>query len=810
MIGRAPFPFDLLAVALAVVYPGLSASGDPVVFNGNAVVSDLQGPLRARVQFAQSQIIPSHPREGDRQPHLIGHRKTLLLVKPFKADDRAPMRVTVRTARGKVLGTENLKPPGELPITAYHIEGVPSEGVTFRPRSSVASAVHDSGDLTKLADTSAAFLLGLLRRSDLVKIDTADGRWVGEIHLPAQGVGSGKVVEATSGAGYNTVIHYSGRKAVLSRGQTLRFQYLNDGWVAEGESETNRLVYAENTWSLVLPADWIEPGMTFAFQQGALTGVLRDAYVGAPTELLIHAIDIGMLTTPRGRFEFMTDPEAHREYFQTVPVSRMIVSNYEPLTLSEVTLPDGTLLKDVDPSEGGWHTGTMRQSIGKELVSLGIDNANYGLNSTPGRGEGSHPYIAAQLAAHNSRGKYANGIQVHGGSGGGGIVTLDSTLGNEFSHEVGHNYDLGHYVDGFKGSVHRSAENINSTWGWDADKNRFIPNFYPTPNGKDTCLDKECQPPFHGHAFGTDAMAGGSPFSDFNRFTLYTPNSSALIQKFLEGKAVFSADSPTGFLKWNARTRKMEPYRHAISVITEATAPVNSLNAQAMTEMLSRYDLVKVNMGDGNWTRDIFIPPASPANRGRAVAFNHGAGYDSDLYVNGAKVVIHRGFQKTLVSNGRVWVEGTLAGQSLVRKPRLFGVPVVTLIGYYDPEGKLPTTIYPALHGAYGFVYDDDGQFLKSSDCQLQVETNSGPLRFRLAPTRFDDGIMNKFHVNIPESSQPTSVAVLKGTQTLDKETIRPATGKPTFTVNGGTETGTGGAEAGQPTVSTPRSGGLR
>lgn len=74
----------------------------------------------------------------------------------------------------------------------------------------------------------------------------------------------------------------------------------------------------------------------------------------------------------------------------------------------------------------GWHSGTMRQRIGKELVSHGIDNANYGLNSTAGLGENSHPYVVAQLAAHNSRGNYANGIQVHGGSGGGGIVTLDS------------------------------------------------------------------------------------------------------------------------------------------------------------------------------------------------------------------------------------------------------------------------------------------------------------------------------------------------------------------------------------------------
>ncbi len=43
----------------------------------------------------------------------------------------------------------------------------------------------------------------------------------------------------------------------------------------------------------------------------------------------------------------------------------------------------------------------------------------------------------------------------------------------------------------------------------------------------------------------------GAPLSSFNRFTLYTPNTAAIIQEFLESKAVFDADSPTGFRKWN-------------------------------------------------------------------------------------------------------------------------------------------------------------------------------------------------------------------------------------------------------------------
>ena len=75
-----------------------------------------------------------------------------------------------------------------------------------------------------------------------------------------------------------------------------------------------------------------------------------------------------MLAPPRGQFKFAIDSTAHREYLQTVPTSRMIVSEYESLFLRQVMLPDGTLLIEQDPSTGGWHTGTMRQRIGKELI----------------------------------------------------------------------------------------------------------------------------------------------------------------------------------------------------------------------------------------------------------------------------------------------------------------------------------------------------------------------------------------------------------------------------------------------------------
>lgn len=777
----------LASVSLACVLAIADASATPegsLVFNATAPTDDLKGNLPAQVLFAQSQVIPAHVRAGDRQPHLIGLRKTLLLVRPLQA---APgvLAVTVLGAGGKVMGTLPMNPPNLLPKTAYFVDGSPDAGVDFTVKSGPVGTIKDAAEIEKLGEAGGDGLQGWLRRFPVVQVETADGRWVRDIRFPAAKGFDGKAVRIVAGAGYASTVHYGARQVSVGRGQSLLFKAANGQWFREGELENNALRYAADAWSVALPAEWIQPGLGFRFQRGAAAGELLGVAVGAPTQLLLHTIDLGFLTTPRGAFGFAKDPEAHREYFQTVPVSRFIVTQYAPLSLSEVMLPTGVLLKEVDPSKGGWHEGAMRQHIGKELISHGIDNANYGLHSTAGSGEKGHPYAVAQLAAHNSRGVYSNGVQVHGGSGGNGMVTLDDSLGNEFSHEVGHNYGLGHYVDGFKGSVHRSADQVNSTWGWDADKNRFIPNFSPLRTGKDATLEGQSQAPFEGRAFGFDAMAGGAPFSSFNRFTLYTPNTAAIIQGFLESKAVFDPQSPTGFSKWNEAAAKMEPFTHRLATGRSIVAPIKGLSEASLAKLFSEYERVEVAMGDGNWAKEISLPPASAANKGRTFSVVHGAGYSSVLRLNGSEVTVARGFKQAYVSDGRRWQEATGAEGGEARKPQVFGAAVVTLVGYYDPAATLPSYAYPALHGALGFCYADDAAQLKPTDCQLVVETKAGLLRFRLADRRIDEKHLNKFHVNVPAASQPTQFAVVCGGKVLVKRTIEPTKEKLAVTVNG-------------------------
>ncbi|WON78847.1 M66 family metalloprotease [Serratia sp. UGAL515B_01] len=772
-------------IATLATGPLLAETAAPLIFNTTSPQNDLTGNMGAQVQFAQSQILPAQPKEGDRQPTLTSLRKSLLLVQPLQTDEVTPVQVQAHDANGKVLGTLTLAPPSALPETVYHLSGVPEGGVDFTPESGSSAVISSNADLARLSDKSASFLREQLTGRTLVEIQTADGRWVQDIYLPTGAEWKGKMVRVRSNASYNSNIYFSNKQVTISRGQTFQFKSVNGQWFYDGELENNRITYAPNTWSGELPAEWIMPGLSLTISQGELSGELTGIKVGAPGELLIHTIDIGMLTPPRDQFDFAKDPEAHREYFQTIPTSRMIVSQYAPVYLQEVMLPDGTLLTDFDPSEGGWHTGNMREQIGKELISHGIDNANYGINSTATEGDRSYSFEVAQLVAHNSRGNYANGVQVHGGSGGAGIVTLDVSLGNEFSHEVGHNYGLGHYVDGFRGSVHRSADQINSSWGWDSDKHRFIPNFYPSRANADACLDGECQPPFDGHKFGLDAMAGGSPFSNANRFTLYTPNSAAIIQSFLESKAVFDSNSPTGFSKWDATTARMEPYEHKVESIEQVDAPIDDLSENRLMALFDEYQVVNITMWNGHWTRDVRVPAASSQNLGRSLTIDHQAAYSSNFTINGEDIPVKQGFKKSFTSDGKKWQESTENDTRVVRKPEQFGVPVTTLVGYYDPQGTLPSYIYPALHGAYGFTYPDDSAKIADGDCQLQVETNDGILHFKLANHRAISTLMNRFHINVPTASQPNRATVLCHSQSFTERTLSSAPEGLSYTVNG-------------------------
>ncbi|WP_231565413.1 M66 family metalloprotease [Vibrio hyugaensis] len=754
---------------------------ESIFFNENPSSNELLGDVRGAVLFAQAHIVPATVSEQEKRMHLVGNRKTKVMFKPEnEIHYNSRVTVTAIDRDGEVLGDIEMENPSLLAPNVLSIPELSSGNIDF---------TYNKENAFNVTTLTSDAISAALDKHDTVVMRTWNGHWERMFELEQNNKKlNGKTFVFISDAGYNShVKYYKDRSRTIVNGTTTVFKNINGAWVLEDDVTFNKIGYAKGYWSADLPKEWLISGLTLTFNNNGKKGFLNNIKVGAPTELLIHTIDVGMLIEPRGQFHFQKDKEAQREYFETAPVSKLVVSEYEPVYFNEVMLPDGTLLVDYDPSEGGWHSGTMRQRIGKELISIGINNANYGIHSSVGVGESDNPYLAAQLTAHNSRGRYSNGTVTHGGSGGAGMVTLDSSIGNEFSHEVGHNYGLGHYPDGFDGSVHKPAHMNNSTWGWDSSNNVFIPNFAPQSNNAATCYEGRCVPAFNGlFSFGKDAMAGGWAMYNAQRFTLYTPYSMHFIQKNLESKAVFDQTSSTGFRKWNDVTERMEEYTHKIDILEVTAVEPWNANSEYIASLFNKIDKVDLSTWNGHWARNIAIPDASESNQGKVFTFNSDAGYHSYLEINGKQITVPYGSRLVYVSDGQSWIKDGEYKSREARQPKEFGVPVTTLVGYYDPEAELNSYIFPALHGSYGYVYQDDKSTLSPNDCKLEVETAHGEvLKYALKNTRRNANNMNKFHVNIARADNPVNASVICNEKVLDSELISKPSLDPVYTVQG-------------------------
>ncbi|MFD2452668.1 M66 family metalloprotease [Ideonella paludis] len=449
--------------------------------------------------------------------------------------------------------------------------------------------------------------------------------------------------------------------------------------------------YATKAWSVNLPWHWVKPGLTLQIASDTgLQQTVSNIEIGAPSELVLQHIRVGMLTRPPGATLLETNPAlAAVDYFQKIPVSRLLVSQYLPVQFNRVTLPDGTVYTKASPSAADVHSGDMREHIGKALVSVGINLANYGIHSSPGSSQ-NQPGYYAQVVVHHQKGNYTSGVVSHGLSGGNGMATLWDTTGNEFSHELGHNFGLGHYPNGFAGSVHSRQ----SGWGYDAYRHRMIGNlewghseareFFGQPVGR-----------FASRPYGFDAMAGGGPMGTVSRYTQHTGFAANWIQKALSSYGVVDLSSSTGWRKWDEPSKTM-------AVLHDA-------------------------------------------NRRKPTA---------------------------VVRDG-----------------------VLTLVGYYDPQGTLPSTIYPGLWGTYGMTYASEQVAPTSNACRVVVQgaPGSSPWVAALAASRLNSAEMNKFHINVPLSMNPSSATVecaRSGSWTrLASATLqKPAQFKPVLTEVGRAE----------------------
>jgi hypothetical protein len=327
------------------------------------------------------------------------------------------------------------------------------------------------------------------------------------------------------------------------------------------------VAYTKRAWSVVLPWAAVQPGMSLVFRDEAgRAGTLAADRIemGAPAKLVVWGIRVGMLTTApvnAGGQPMLSDPAvAATDYFQTIPVARLVAAGYEDLTLDRVMMADGTILTGASPGTGGVHNGDMRENVGKSQVSIGINLANYGVTSSVNGDQGVER-TTAQIVYHHSAGHYANGRQVHGLSGGGAIATLYGSTGNEWSHELGHHFGLWHYPGANGTDYFWAAHHADSGWGYIGHRKRMRSNLALSSHERTGLPVNGVANPqsFAGqYSYLADAMSGGWSQTEYllSRYTHYTGYTAKRIQDFVS-RSWFDPDAPTGYSRWDATAGKV-------------------------------------------------------------------------------------------------------------------------------------------------------------------------------------------------------------------------------------------------------------
>lgn len=441
------------------------------------------------------------------------------------------------------------------------------------------------------------------------------------------------------------------------------------------------VVYSKKAWSAELAWNWVTPGMELRFtDDSGRTGMLlaSDIEYGAPVEGYFVFLRLGMLTDFRksGSGYMMDDPaRAMADYFQTVPFSKLTNVTYENRTLNRIIVSNGTIY-DVNSdnvslrqslTEGSVYAGDMRADVAKSQVSIGINMANFGIPSS----DMYQSYAKAffEMTIHLAQGKYTNGIQVHGLSGGNGIGTLVDTTGNEFSHEMGHGYGFGHFQRPPDSPVWWQSGNADSGWGYSAYLKRMRANLAWNSDGKNE--ENNFQKIYN---YNSDTMSGGFADSTISKYTHLTGYTAMVGQRNISNYAFPDEKSSTGYYKWNSSSKKREEVRFA---------------------------------GDKGYTG---------------------------------------------------------------LKPYKIGVPVITLLGGYDPSNydvKPTAVMYPYFRGNWGNVFHfQEPNFSDKNVCWMEVTFEDGSTdKIGLRASRHLSASVNQFQINIEEARHPNRASLYCQTQ---------------------------------------------
>lgn len=108
-------------------------------------------------------------------------------------------------------------------------------------------------------------------------------------------------------------------------------------------------------------------------------------------------------------------------------------------------------------------------------------------------------------------------------------------------------------------------------------------------------------------------------------------------------------------------------------------------------------------------------------------------------------------------------------------KPDLFGIPIITVVGFYDPTGAMKSYIYPPMFGNWGNYFKPSNIkkfFDAPSLCSFNAHANDGTkLKFTLASDIYSPDSMNKFSINLPRDKTYSKLEIICNNKIMAKRT---------------------------------------
>lgn len=325
------------------------------------------------------------------------------------------------------------------------------------------------------------------------------------------------------------------------------------------------VAFSNRAWSGLIPAKYMKNGIKITINavngnNVTITDTLKNEKIDfeSPIEATVFVTRIGLLEdvsayTSTDNYLLSNTAKALSEYFQTVPLAKIIYSKYDNVRISKAMKSNGEVITSINNNTSDYDDIILNQlGAGIQLANKGVAHSD--INASAYRDRDPLYIVLNQTAT--SRTPVTDNK---------GIISIYNTSGSQFSRFMGYTYGLTDNVDLDKGVVDGSVHNYNTGWGYDSYKNRMRGNLAWNDNGSAIEFEDKTIAGFQNtYGWQKDPMSMGEALdnSTISKYPYHTARAADSIQASAGKRYMLNDAKANGkhhYLYWD---RKDDVYKY--------------------------------------------------------------------------------------------------------------------------------------------------------------------------------------------------------------------------------------------------------